>query len=48
MAAAEEILTTVLRVAQTQTPHKRAHLGLANDIAGFASNLLAGRAAGTA
>lgn len=45
---AEEVLTTVLQLAQTQTPHKRAHPGLANDIAGFASNLLAGRAAGTA
>ena len=44
----EEILTTVLQVARTQTPHKRAHPGLATDIAGFASNLLAGRAAGTA
>lgn len=45
---AEETLATVLQLAQTQTPHKRAYPGLADDIAGFASNLLAGRAAGAA
>jgi serine/threonine-protein kinase HipA len=45
---AEETLTTALQLARTQAPDKRAHPGLANDIAGFASNLLAGRAAGTA
>lgn len=45
---AEETLATVLQLAQAQTPHKRAYPGLADDIAGFASNLLAGRAAGTA
>lgn len=43
-------LTTVLQLAQTQTqtPHKRAHPELARNIATFASNLLAGRPAGTA
>jgi serine/threonine-protein kinase HipA len=40
---AEETLTTVLQLAQAQTPDKRAYPRLANDIAGFASNLLAGR-----
>lgn len=45
---AEETLSTVLQLAQTQTPHKRAYPGLADDIAGFAANLLAGRAAGAA
>jgi serine/threonine-protein kinase HipA len=45
---AEETLTTVLQVAQTQTPHQRAHPTLAKDIARFTSNLLAGRAAGAA
>ena len=45
---AEETLTTVLHLARTQSPDKRAHPGLANDIAGFASKLLARRAAGTA
>jgi serine/threonine-protein kinase HipA len=45
---AEETLTTVLDLAQAETPHKRAHPRLANDIVGFASNLLAGRAAGSA
>lgn len=43
---AEEILTTVLHLAQTQSPHKHAHPGLAGDITGFASNLLAGCTAG--
>ena len=42
----EETLTTVLQLAATQAPHKRAHAGLPRDIAGFASNLLAGRAIG--
>jgi serine/threonine-protein kinase HipA len=45
---AEETLATVLQLAQTQKPHKRAYPGLADDIAGFASNLLAGHAAGAA
>jgi serine/threonine-protein kinase HipA len=45
---AEETLATMLQLAQTETPHKRASPGLADDIAGFASNLLAGRAAGAA
>jgi serine/threonine-protein kinase HipA len=45
---AEEVLTTVLHLAKTQRPHERAHPGLANDIAGFASHLLAGRTAGAA
>jgi serine/threonine-protein kinase HipA len=44
---AEETLATVLDLAKTETPHERAHPGLARDIAGFAANLLAGRAAGT-
>jgi serine/threonine-protein kinase HipA len=43
---AEETLVTVLQVANTEAPHKRAHAGLARDISGFASNLLAGRAIG--
>jgi serine/threonine-protein kinase HipA len=43
---AEEALVTVLQVANTEAPHKRAHAGLARDISGFASNLLAGRAIG--
>jgi serine/threonine-protein kinase HipA len=43
---AEQTLTTVLQLAQTQTPHEHAHPGLADDIAGFASNLLARRAVG--
>jgi serine/threonine-protein kinase HipA len=43
---AEETLTTVLQVAATQSPHKHAHTDLAQDIAGFAANLLAGRAIG--
>jgi serine/threonine-protein kinase HipA len=43
---AEEILTIVLQLANTQAPHKQAYAGLARDIAGFASNLLAGRAIG--
>lgn len=41
---AEETLTTVLQVATTQSPHKHAHTELAQDIAGFTANLLAGRA----
>jgi serine/threonine-protein kinase HipA len=43
---AEETLTTVIDLAQTQAPDERAHPGLSNDIIGFASNLLAGRSAG--
>jgi len=43
---AEETLALVLQVASTETPHKRAHAGLAWQIAGFAGNLLAGRAIG--
>jgi serine/threonine-protein kinase HipA len=45
---AEDTLTTVLQLAQTQTPHKHAHPELAKDIARFASNLLAGRPSGAA
>ncbi|HTU72897.1 MAG TPA: HipA domain-containing protein [Trebonia sp.] len=45
-ALAEETLTTVLQVATTETPHKRAHAGLAHDISRFTSNLLAGNAIG--
>jgi serine/threonine-protein kinase HipA len=44
---AEETLALVLQVASTETPHKRAHAGLAFQIAGFAGNLLAGRSIGT-
>ena len=43
---AEETLAVVLQLANTESPHKRAHVGLARDIAGFASNVLAGRATG--
>jgi serine/threonine-protein kinase HipA len=43
---AKETLATVLQLAKTETPHKRAYAGLAHDIAGFAANLLAGRAVG--
>jgi serine/threonine-protein kinase HipA len=43
---AEATLVTVLQVANTEAPHKRAHAGLARDISGFVSNLLAGRAIG--
>jgi serine/threonine-protein kinase HipA len=42
----EETLTTVLRIATTESPHKHAHFGLAHDVADFTSNLLAGGAAG--
>ena len=41
---AEETLTTVLQVATTESPHEHAHTRLAQDIAGFTSNLLAGHA----
>ena len=41
-----EALAAVLRLASTETHHNRAYSGLTRDIAGFASNLLAGRAAG--
>jgi len=44
---AEQTLTTVLELAQTQVPDRHAHPGLANDIEQFASNLLAGRPVGT-
>ena len=43
---AEETLSTVLRMASTQTPHERAYAGLVRDISGFAANLLAGCAIG--
>ena len=43
---AEETLAVVLHVANTETPHQQAHAGLARDIDGFASNLLAGRPIG--
>jgi serine/threonine-protein kinase HipA len=43
---AEETVTLVLQLASTETPHECAHPGLAQDIAGFAANLLAGRAIG--
>jgi serine/threonine-protein kinase HipA len=44
---AEVTLSTVLQVANTETPHERAQPGLARDIARFAANLLAGRAIAT-
>jgi hypothetical protein len=43
---AEETLATVQQVVNTETPHERAHAGLARDISGFAANLLAGGATG--
>jgi serine/threonine-protein kinase HipA len=43
---ADETLTTVHQLANTQSPHKRAHPGLTRDISQFTSNLLAGRAIG--
>ncbi len=43
---AEETLSLVLQLASAEAPHERAHPGLAQDIAGFAANLLAGRAIG--
>ena len=43
---AEEILAIVLQLANAQAPHKWAYAGLASNISGFASNLLAGRAIG--
>jgi serine/threonine-protein kinase HipA len=46
-ALAEETLTTVLQLADAEVPDDRAHPGLARDIAGFASNLLAGHSVGT-
>lgn len=44
---AEETLAAVLALAGTEPPDKRAHAGLAREIAGFASNLLAGHAVGS-
>jgi serine/threonine-protein kinase HipA len=44
---AKETLTTVQQLANAETPHERAHPGLARDISGFASNLLTGHAIGT-
>jgi serine/threonine-protein kinase HipA len=43
---ADETLTTVLQLANAETPYERAHPGLARDISGFASNLLTGHAIG--
>jgi serine/threonine-protein kinase HipA len=43
---AQETLALVVQLASTETPHKRAHAGLARQIAGFAGNLLDGRAIG--
>jgi serine/threonine-protein kinase HipA len=45
---AEETVSLVLQLARAETPHPRADPGLAQDIAGFAGNLLAGRAIGVA
>jgi serine/threonine-protein kinase HipA len=44
---AHETLAKVLELAKTETPHQGAHAGVASDIAGFAGNLLQGRAAGS-
>jgi serine/threonine-protein kinase HipA len=41
-----DTLSAVLELAMAETPHLDAHPGLASDIAGFAGNLLQGRAAG--
>lgn len=43
---AEQTLVTVLQLARTEAPDRRAYAGLARDISGFASNLLDGRAIG--
>ncbi len=45
-SVAEETLLVVLELATTATPHEGAHATLAEDIARFTANLLAGRAAG--
>jgi serine/threonine-protein kinase HipA len=45
---AEETVSLVLQLARAETPHPRAAPRLAQDIAGFAGNLLAGRAIGVA
>jgi serine/threonine-protein kinase HipA len=42
----EETLIRVLQLAGAETPHRGADAALATDIAGFAANLLAGKAAG--
>jgi serine/threonine-protein kinase HipA len=42
----QETLATVLQLARTETPHRRAHAGLARDVVRFTSNLLAGRVVG--
>lgn len=44
---AEETVSLVLQLASAEVPDERAHPGLAQDIAGFAANLLAGQAIGT-
>jgi len=44
---AEQILAAVLQLADTQTPHRRAHAGLVDDISGFTARLLDGQAIGT-
>ncbi len=43
---AEETLALILQLAGTETPYQGAYRWLAQDIAGFARNLLAGRAIG--
>lgn len=43
----EETVALVRQLANSETPHPRANARLAQDIAGFADNLLAGRAIGT-
>lgn len=45
---AAETLALLLQLAGTESPHPRAYAGLAEDMAGFAGNLLAGRAIGDA
>lgn len=43
---AGETLATVLQLASTEIPHKRAYTGLVDDITRFTSSLLAGRSIG--
>ncbi len=45
-AIAQETLSVVLQLAETQQPHERAYPGLARDIRRFTANLLSGRPAG--
>ncbi|MGY0503411.1 type II toxin-antitoxin system HipA family toxin [Nocardia sp. FBN12] len=42
----DDTLATVLDLAATESPHPRAHPGVAADVTRFATNLVAGRGAG--